>query len=216
MARLIGLLGGTFDPVHVGHLQSARTVRRQLALDELRLLPCRQPTHRHAPVADADHRLAMIRLALDAFPELTLDTGELERAGPSYAVDTLAELYRCRPDAVWCWLMGVDAFQRFNRWHRWARILELAHLVVMTRPGYALDGEALELQQRLGIAGDRHELLQRRAGGIVLLDVNSPDVSSSHIRRQLLGGRPVDDLVPPAVADYLEQHSIYSKQSVPS
>lgn len=210
-ARLIGLLGGTFDPVHFGHLRPADTVRRRLGLDALRLVPCRQPAHRDAPIADADQRVAMLERALEAFPDLTLETCELDRPGPSYAVDTLAELHRREPDANWCWLMGADAFQSFTRWHRWRRILEQAHLAVMTRPGCRLEGEAAQLLRSRDVGDDRDQLRGQPAGAIVLLDVESPDISATQVRRRLGQGRPVAELVPAAVADYLQTNPIYSQ-----
>lgn len=211
-SRLIGLLGGTFDPVHYGHLRPARAVRERLGLDEVRLVPAKQPAHRAGPMAGADRRVEMLRLALEEFPDLVLDTRELDRDGPSYTFDTLSDMRRTDPGATWCWIMGSDALQGFTGWHRWRGILELAHLVVAVRPGHRLSGEAAALLRRHAVRG-AGELRRVPAGGIMLLDVEAPDIAATTIRAKLARGEPVEGLTPAPVARWLEQHPLYKGQT---
>ena len=137
MTRRIGLLGGTFNPVHNGHLRSAVEVRERLALDELRLVPSARPPHRAAPEVTAEQRLAMVQLALAGSDELQVDARELQRSSPSWTVDTLASLRaELGPQAVVFFILGWDAFCGLPGWHRWQELLELAHLVVLQRPDF--------------------------------------------------------------------------------
>lgn len=212
-SRLTGILGGTFDPVHYGHLKSARHVMRHAGLDELRLVPCNQPVHRPQPVATAEQRLTMLRLAQEEFPELMIDERELRRGGLSYTFDTINEICRESPDANLCLLMGVDAFRAFTAWYRWQQILELAHVLVMVRPGYSLappDVVWPVLQQHaVTTAG---ALRTQRAGGILPVEIPAVDISSTIIRDRLRQGREVHDLLPAPVEQWLRQQAIYSVQ----
>jgi nicotinate-nucleotide adenylyltransferase len=208
--RLIGVLGGTFDPVHYGHLQPARLAKQQLGFDELRLLPCHQPVHRPLPVASPQQREHMLTLALQEFPELSLDTRELERDGPSYSIDTLNELHTEMPDAAFCWMLGLDAFREFNQWRRWRQVLALTHLLVVHRPGYALDLPA-ELADMLGRQQVTDPLAMRQspAGAVMLLGLNAPDISASRLRKCLADSEPVDGLLPAPVLDWLNENPVY-------
>jgi nicotinate-nucleotide adenylyltransferase len=214
--RLTGILGGTFDPVHYGHLKSARYVMREAGLDELRLIPGHQPVHREAPVANAEQRLAMLRLALHEFPEFVIDERELRRGGPSYTYDTLTELRREYPDVHICLLMGLDAFKGFTGWYRWPEILELAHVLVMIRPGYGLtsqdDVSALLQQHALSTFGG---LRAQPGGGILSVQVPAENISSTAIRERLRHGQSVQGLLPSAVEQWLRQHPVYSVQQQP-
>lgn len=135
MTAMIGILGGTFDPVHYGHLRTALDVQEALGLNEIRLIPLRDPPHRSAPLAPASQRLALLRAAIKDNPGFAVDSRELERSGKSYSVDTLHSLKQEQPERVLCLLLGSDAFDGFPEWHEPERILQLAHLVVMQRPG---------------------------------------------------------------------------------
>jgi nicotinate-nucleotide adenylyltransferase len=194
-------------------LKSARYVAEQTGLDELRLIPGCQPVHRDAPVADAEQRLAMLRLTQQEFPGFVIDERELRRGGPSYTYDTLADLHRECPDAHLCLLMGLDAFKGFTGWYRWQQILQQAHLLVMIRPGYGLTPqyEVSALQQRHTLASVG-ELRTRRAGGILSIQVPAEDISSSAIRERLRRGQTIQGLLPTAVEDWLRHHPVYSVQ----
>lgn len=214
--RLTGILGGTFDPVHYGHLRPARHVMRQSGLDELRLVPGHQPVHRAPPVASPDQRLTMLRLALEEFPEFVVDERELRRGGPSYTHDTLTDMRREYPDNHLCLMMGLDAFKGFTGWYRWQQILQLAHVLVMIRPGYGLTSqdEVSALLQRHSLA-TAAGLRAQPAGGILPVQVPAEDVSSTAIRERLRRGQSVHGLLPSPVERWLHQHPVYSVQQQP-
>jgi nicotinate-nucleotide adenylyltransferase len=208
--RLIGILGGSFDPVHYGHLKPAVEIQRRLALDELRVVPCYRPVHRAATVASAEQRVQMLRLAIQEFPQCSLDEREIRRGGDSYTFDTLSELRREFPEGILCLLLGMDALQGFTQWHRWRQILEMAHLIVSARPGYeSTSGSvAAQLLERHGLQTD-DELRRRPAGGIRLLSVQQYDISSTLVRDRLRNGQSVTGLLPPALEKWLVSNPIY-------
>lgn len=214
MTRALGLLGGTFDPVHYGHLRAAAEVKRALALSELRLVPARDPPHRGTPSASAAQRKAMLELALAEFPELALDTRELQRTGKSYTILTLQELRREMPARPLVLVMGVDAFAGLPAWHRWEALLDYAHIAVVTRPGTTMD-EALR-GPLVALWRNRHrdgpvELESSVAGTIFALPVTPQPISATAIRAALARGAAseVRGLLPPAVLAYIELHHLY-------
>jgi nicotinate-nucleotide adenylyltransferase len=220
MHEPVALLGGTFDPVHYGHLRLADDVRRALGLAEVRLVPAGDPPHRASPSASAADRLAMLRLAVPEFPGLVVDDRELRRAGKSYTVLTLTELRREFPDSPLLLLLGADAFRGLPSWHRWGELFNLAHLVVVERPGVEL--EATLPSQLLPIWRDRLVrdpgiLLSRPAGAILAQPIAPHDVSASSIRESLAQGRAAGDkwrgLLPPAVLAYIDLHHLYGSRS---
>jgi nicotinate-nucleotide adenylyltransferase len=208
--KLIGILGGTFDPVHYGHLKPALEIFQRLHLDELRVLPCLHPVHREPPLATAEQRLRMLQLALQEFPRFILDDRELRRGGDSYMVDTLGELRREFPQAALCLLLGMDALESFKEWHRWQQILKLAHLLVTVRPGYGLEPGSkrgkLITQYGMTSAAGLHD---RLAGGILLVATAQYDISSTLIRKRLRERQSVDGLLPPAVGEWLSENRVY-------
>lgn len=211
---MIALYGGTFNPVHVGHLHVANTVCERLDLPELRLVLSARPPHRD-PVP-VEHRWQMLTLACAAQPRLQADDREMRRARASYTVDTLANERRRRVAAPVFWVIGMDSLLTFRSWYRWWRILDLAHLVVVRRPGYPLrlDPTLRSIVRRRGFippvgaigAASRPPGV---AGRIVLLEEPMLRVSASGIRQQLrdTAGRATN--VVPQVADYIEQHKLY-------
>ncbi len=211
MTAPVGILGGTFDPVHYGHLRPALEVLELLALAEVRLLPCGVPPHRGAPAATPAQRRAMLELALEEQAGLRLDTRELERPGPSYMVDTLGSLREELPDTPLCLLLGVDAFLGLTRWHRWEELFNLAHLVVMHRPGWAFAAAdatlaALLAERRV----DSHAALAAHPAGAVLLQpVTQLDISATAIRAQIAAGRSPRYLLPDGVWDYIRAQGLY-------
>ncbi len=216
MSSALGLLGGTFDPVHYGHLRAAEAVRLALRLAEVRLLPAGDPPHRAAPVATAAHRLAMLELALAEFPGLVLDAREIARPGKSYTVLTLEELRAEAPLRPLALIVGVDAFAGLPTWHRWAAIFDLAHIVVVTRPDAPLPGTpsgplAAPWNERL--RRDPAALESRPAGAIYVLPIPPQPVSSTAVRRALATGPEgidaVRGMVPPAVLAYIDRNQLY-------
>lgn len=212
----LALLGGTFDPVHYGHLRLADDVRRALHLPEVRLVPAGDPPHRRPPHAAAHDRVAMLDLAVRGFPGLVVDTREIDRRGKSYTVDTLAGLRREMPDRPLLLLVGADAFRGLPTWHRWRELFELAHLVVVPRPGVAIDADlpaALAAQWHGRRRDDAATLRSAPAGTIFVQPVTPQAISSTEVRAALArgGARSVEiaGLLPPAVLTYIESNGLY-------
>ena len=209
--RTIGILGGTFDPIHFGHLRTALEVVEVAALDELRLLPCSQPPHRDAPQASGKQRLQMLEQAIHGQGHcFKIDRRELDRPGPSYMVDTLLSL---RSEESGCSLnlvMGWDAFLGLSGWHRWQGLLELANLIVMNRPG-----SEDEPNRELGHLLSRYEvdgataLRRSQAGAILRVDVTPQAISATDIRRRLIEGADVSGLLPDPVLSYIKHEGLY-------
>ena len=209
--KMVGVFGGTFDPVHFGHLRVAVELTEQLCLDQLRLLPCHQPYHRSEPACDSRHRLQMARLAVGSDARLFVDDRELQRQGPSYTVDTLASLRKeLGTEVSLCLAMGADAFIKLPQWQRWQELLTLAHIVVMTRPGWQVPehGETADLLRTQGIS--KAEQLQLAAcGNILLLEVTALDISATDIRKIIAIGRSPRFLLPDQVWGYIQLHQLY-------
>ena len=204
--RRVGILGGTFDPIHYGHLRPAVEVGAALGLDEIRFLPCRVSPLRETPAAAGVHRLAMVAAALDGEPDLVADGRELERAGPSYTVDTLEALHAEAGDARYYLIMGGDAFSAFDRWDRRERILELAHVVATYRPGAE---PAPPAAVRDHVVPGPAALDEAAAGRIHIQPVTQLDISASGIRALAADGGDLRWLMPTAARHYLEEHRLY-------
>ena len=210
--RPIGVLGGTFDPVHFGHLRPALELLETLDLAEVRLIPCGQPPHRKPPRATAAARLAMLELAVANQPGLRVDPRELERPGPSYMVDTLASLRAEFGTTPLYLLLGSDAFLGLPDWHRWQELPQLAHLVVMHRPGWALDDDlAAPLAQLVDTRRvyEAAALAAQPAGNILLVPVTPLDISATAIRALIGAGRSPRYLLLDTVWEYIRAHGLY-------
>jgi len=211
---MIGIFGGTFDPIHFGHLRAALELREELGLEELRLVPCRTPPHRGQPHGTPAQRLAMVHKAAEAQPGLSVDDRELRREGPSYTVDTLTSLRaELGADVPLCLVVGMDAFLELNTWHRWQALIELAHIVVVQRPGsgIAAEGEmGAFLAARRVTAPDA--LRECAAGGILLWQVTQMDISSTRIRDLVAQGRSPRYLVPDGVWEMIRSEGLYQQQ----
>lgn len=207
----IGILGGTFDPIHFGHLRTAIELFQALDLAEVRLIPCYQPVHRKLPIATPDQRLTMVNLAIDSEQSLRADDYEVKRQGPSYTIDTLKYINQTLPDTPLCLIMGIDALLGFPSWHRWEEILQLAHLVVAHRPQYHLPQTGIVadlLKKRLKHSPIAlHEFL---SGNILLHPVTALDISATDIRKQIAMGRNPRFLLPDNVYKYIQEHGVYS------
>lgn len=215
-SRLHLYYGGTFDPIHGGHLAIARAARDELGVP-VDLIPAADPPHRAPPGADAAQRTRMLELALAGEAGLVLDRRELDRAGhsdrPSYTVDTLAELRgELGADAPIAWLLGADSLLSLDGWHRWRELPGLAHLVVAERRGASLDTqlpEAVRVHFAARWADDAAQLATRPAGWIWRLRQPLQPESASEVRYRIAAGEPWHDLVPAAVAGYIEDHGLY-------
>lgn len=207
-AAPIGLLGGTFDPVHCGHLRVALEAADALDLEQVRLLPLNLPAHRAAPVASAGDRCAMLEAAIR--PPLVLDRAEIERGGVSYTVDTLEQLRVRYPSRSLCLLLGLDAYRGLPSWRRPEAILKLAHIVVAARPDVvaaALPGldELLGNTQAAGV----DELRNTVAGRVFFLDIPVLAIASSDLRARRRNGLSIRHLVPESVDDVIHQRRLY-------
>lgn len=205
MTSLIGLLGGTFDPVHNGHLAVARDLCDALDADGVRFILNAVPPHRTPPECPVEHRLAMLEAAVAGDRRLIPDTRELRRTGPSYSVWTLRSLRRDFPDASLFWIVGVDAWLGLERWYRWYELSSLAHFVVVKRPGWTLPEDAVPRLSR-----DPAVLRARTAGAGILWDGPQFDVSASGIRRRIAAGEQTADLLPGPVRDYIQRNNLYA------
>lgn len=205
------ILGGTFDPVHYGHLRALEEVREALGLPKALLIPAGNPPHRQSPWAPARHRLEMVRRAASRYPQLEVCSFEVERDGPSYTVDTLRHLRETHAAASLSMVIGMDAFLRFDTWREWEAILDLAHLVVTGRPGWP----AAELPEALRQAlyrrrcDDLAALRRERAGKIAFFNVSALEISATRIRSLLAEGRSAAFLLPDAVLDYIVAERLY-------
>ncbi len=197
MTARIGILGGTFDPIHYGHLAIAEEVRIALALDRVLFVPAAyQPLKAHRPGADAQHRLAMAQLACATNAFFNVSDAEITRPGPSYTVTTLQTLHAMNMGELF-FILGADALNDLPRWREAARIPELTNVVAVERPGASFDMESLftalpTLRERL-----------------TTLDGPQLDISSSELRRRVIDKRPLRYLVPDAVVDYITEHGLY-------
>src|SRR5512139_740538 len=214
IAPVIGLLGGSFDPIHAGHLQLARDALAHLPLDEVRFLPAAQPWQKDR-MTDAAHRAHMIELAIAREPRCVLDMHEIERGGTTYTIDTLRELRAGPwPEASLVLIMGSDQFERFDTWREWEVVAGLAHIAVARRAG-----ASARLNPTLqAFSQDHHcgpaELAHRPAGGLVEFPMTAVDASATEARHLLANPTPDADrrlgrLLPPAVLDYIRGHRLY-------
>ncbi|SDH26375.1 nicotinate-nucleotide adenylyltransferase [Pseudomonas benzenivorans] len=209
-ARRIGIFGGTFDPVHIGHLRSALEVAEFMALDQLRLIPSARPPHREAPQVSAHHRLAMVELAVAGLPPLCVDDRELRRDKPSYSIDTLESLRgELAADDQLYLILGWDAFCGLPSWHRWEALLEHCHILVLQRPD--ADSEAPETLRNLLAARSVSDplTLEGPSGQISFIWQTPLAVSATQIRTLLASGKSARFLVPDAVLTYIHAHGLY-------
>ena len=208
----MGVFGGTFDPIHYGHLRTAFEMLQALRFDEVRFMPCGNPPHRGQPLADAELRLEMVLVATEGQHGFVVDDRELQREGPSYSVDTLSALraeFPLRPVGL---IIGMDAFLSLPKWYHWREILQLAHIIVAHRPGWRAPdmGPLGELLADRGThrIGDLH---QAKAGHIYIHDVTQLEISSSEIRELVAAGRDPRFLLPDKVRDVIERSGCYAR-----
>jgi nicotinate-nucleotide adenylyltransferase len=214
MSAPIGIMGGTFDPVHFGHLRLAQEAAEILGLERVRWVPAGQPWHRTPPHASAAHRLEMVRLAIERNSLFELDDAEIRQTSPSYTVETLERLRReVGAERSLVLLLGTDAFRDLPSWQRWRDLFGLAHIFIAQRPGHSLTpggmpaALAAEWRKR---AGTPDALLQRPAGSVVTYGTTALDISASAIRAHFAQGRSPRYLLPWPVLDYIEAHGLYA------
>jgi nicotinate-nucleotide adenylyltransferase len=211
----IAIFGGTFDPVHHGHLRSALELKETLAVDELRLMPSHKPPLRDRPGASSELRLAMVADAIADEPGLAVEGRELQRSGPSYSAETLAELRQdCGPDVALIFIVGSDAFNQLHRWQDWQRIFDSAHLVVLERPEFPL-AIAKEVEAFLAPrwVDDRAALLAEPCGNIHRLQLSQLAISATDIRRRIADGLSIRYLLPEGVRRIINEQGLYRPES---
>lgn len=210
---MICLFGGTFDPVHCGHLHAATQVCEELRIDCLRLLLSARPVHRDGPGAAIEQRWEMLQLACDGDPRLLPDDLEIRRDGPSFTVSTLAALKAQQPAETLVWVIGSDAYSLLPQWYEWERLGSLANIVVLKRPGHRLEMDAslraFTTERQVDI------LLESAVGQVLVLDNEMQSVSSQQIRTILAAGGSAEHLLPAPVATYISQYSLYGGLSDP-
>lgn len=215
----IGILGGTFDPIHLGHTLPAMAVADYLSLTKVLLIPANIPPHKATPNVSAQQRAEMVHLACSTEPLLACDERELKRDGNSYTVDTLKELSESFSQQTLYFIVGLDSLLTFTRWHKYQEILSLCHLVVNTRPKYHLDNlnQATKALLNTHQVQSINELKTRKSGGILLLPSTLPtydghlhfDISSSEIRQQLAQKQDCQQLLAPSVLSFINQNKLY-------
>lgn len=215
--RTIGLLGGTFNPIHFGHLRLAQELTESLHLDEIRFIPAAIPPHKVTPSISAEHRTAMVRLAIANNPHFTLDDRELSRSGTSYTIDTLQSLRdELGKDTSLVLLMGSDAFTKLNTWHRWKSLIEFCHIALVQRPHTTQSSPKETLPKVLETFLQDHytengeDLHNASAGFITMQQITALDISSTKIRASLQQQHSARYLMPDSVIDYIKTHRLYS------
>lgn len=208
--QAIGFLGGSFDPIHNGHLLPAIEVAQALQLQQLFLMPNHIAPHKTGSHCDAQQRATMVKLAIQDIAQLSIDTRELNRNSASYTVDTLKEIQAQYPTTPICFIMGMDSLIHFDSWHQWQDILTYCHLVICARPGWKAKFNdtiqtLLEQHQTNCIA----ELQQQTAGKIYFQHTMQYEISSTQIRFNIKKNLSVEKLMPPQVYSYIKEHHLY-------
>jgi len=211
MNKPIGIFGGTFNPVHFGHLHSALEILRIIDLDSVHFVPCKAPVHKAQTSISAQHRYAMLLLATESISQFNVDDCEIIRPGPSYMIDTLKELKQRFSHQPLCLLIGTDSFITLPTWKSWSQLLNYSHLIVLHRPGHKLS-LCSELEKLLNthIANDINDLQSQDCGKIYLQTITPLNISSTYIRSLLHAGHKPYFLTPENVIRYIEKHQLYS------
>ena len=216
MTQPIGILGGTFDPVHNGHLHLATTILKELDLAEVRFIPLNNPAHRSAPLASSEQRLEMLKIAVENQPCLKVDDCELQRDEVSYTINTLKLLRKNLGDTPLCLLIGMDNFRTLDSWHQWRSLLDYAHIVIANRPG----NDAIKTKDKMNdemrefmdnfVTTSAEDLHQQTTGCIIKLDIPMLDISSTQIRNNFQAKLNSDLLMPYKVLDFIKAHHLYN------
>jgi len=207
MPRLICLFGGTFDPVHYGHLKPLDELRQHLAADAIHVLPASVPPHRPPPQASTEQRLNMLQLALHEYPGFILDERELERSGPSWTVLTLQSFRQQYPDASLCLVMGSDAFNGLTSWYHWQQIPQLANIIVIERTGMETVTRPDWANEYL--VRDADSLRDSKCSGILFVSLKGYDISATKIRQRIAESQDVAGMLPDEVIGYIRRNRIY-------
>ena len=208
--NLCGLFGGTFDPIHRGHLAPVKEAFRAAALGEVTYIPAAVPPHRPPPVAAANHRLEMTRIALADEPHFEADDIELKRRGPSYTFDTLQSLRRQNPHRRYALIVGLDALLKLTTWHQWQALQQGVHLIALTRAGWQMPQPLPSWWQSAWVESSA-ELRRFAAGKILCIEAAPVSISGAGVREHIAAGGDASDLLPDGVWDYIRKHNLYGK-----
>ena len=200
---MIGIYGGSFDPVHLGHLKTATSLKTELHLDHLFLLPCCEPVHKVGLKYSSNDRLKMLNLAVDNFSTLEIDSREINRGGGSYMIDTLCELKQIYKDEPICLIIGMDSYLKIKTWKEWQEFSKLVHLVILQRQGFKLIDSALD---SFHTTKEVHQLKLESNGLLYFSNCPKINISSSDIRSRIAANQNLDDLLPKSIINYLRLH----------
>ena len=200
---MIGIYGGSFDPIHLGHLKTATTLKTELQLDHLFLLPCCEPVHKDGLKYPSNDRLKMLNLALEKFSTLEIDSREILRGGGSYMIDTLHELKQIYRDEPICLIIGMDSFLKIKTWKDWQEFSKLVHLVILQRQGFNIIDSSLDSFHK---TKNVNELRLESNGLLYFSNCPKINISSSDIRGRIAANQNLDDLLPKSVINYLRLH----------
>jgi nicotinate-nucleotide adenylyltransferase len=207
---VVGILGGTFNPIHFGHLRLAQELAEALDFDEIRFIPSANPPHKPMPTVTAQHRAEMVKIAIADNTLFTLETCELERVGASYTFDTLKSLRNSLGvETSICLIMGSDAFLKLDTWHRWQELLDYCHIVLVQRPNQQQLSQMLQTYLETHYTEHPHELRNKNAGYIHMQAITALDISSTSIRQRIKSGLSVRYLLPDSVIQYTTENHLY-------
>lgn len=208
---MIGIFGGTFDPIHLGHIRPVLETAESLSLESVRMVLCARPPHRKRPVATPELRWQLLKIAVADYPLLLPDDRELKRSGPSYTVDTLRLFREQMPNTTFCLLVGADALVSLDSWHEWKELTNVAHIVVMRRPGWSFVADSGNLHDFIdsSLTNRLQDLRDTKYGKVWFQDVEPQDISASEIRALLTAGESVEGLVGRGVHQYIQESGLY-------
>ena len=215
-APLVGIFGGTFDPIHYGHLRIAEEIVKTVGLQKLYFVPAGMPRLRHSPVASPQHRVEIVRLAIQKNPDFVLDEREINRGGVSYSIDTVREFKQEFGEEIrLCFVLGADAFINLPEWNNWKELFNLCHFIVSTRPGYTLTliKELLSKELREECSqrwvSNTESLRKDTSGLIFIASTTMLDISATSIRAHIADGRSVRHLIPSVTVNYISENKLY-------
>ncbi len=199
---MIGIYGGSFDPVHLGHLKTATSIKNELDIERLFLLPCYEPVHKPSLNYSSEQRLEMLSLAIKDYPELEIDTKEILREGSSFMIDTLMELVQEFKKNTICLIIGMDSFVNFKTWKRWNEFANLVHIVVLPRSGVQPEEKSLDTFK---LAKNKDHLKSEQNGLLYFSNSEVIDISSTDIRGKIANNQDLDNLIPSPVLNFLQK-----------
>tara|TARA_B100000929_G_C15453555_1_gene402005 strand:- start:64 stop:726 length:663 start_codon:yes stop_codon:yes gene_type:complete len=215
MTKLIGIFGGTFDPVHNGHTETIRSLLEIISFHQIKVIPNGKPPHRPSVFGSSFERLKMTSIAFKSFDKVVIDDREINRKGPSYAIDTAKEIStEISKDSSLIWIMGLDAFSSIDSWHRWEEFLGIVNIIVMFRPNIEIPKGSIAsklLQERS--VNSKEDISQKDKGRILLCKVIPIDISSTTVRENLFQGKEVSDMIFYKVNDYIESKKLYVSEN---